>query len=141
MKEFVSISGGTFSSDVTDYLDDGCELDETGSVVPSDDSVASIGNKGYHSLEAAITEAKEGATVTLLKNVTEDVTIPANTTVTLDLNGKTLTNESSHTITNHGTLTIKDSVGGGTVDNVTHAKGALVNYGNAILESGTLTLS
>ena len=141
VKEFVSISGGTFSSDVTDYLDDGCELDETGSVVPSDDSVASIGNKGYHSLEAAITEAKEGATVTLLKNVTEDVTIPANTTVTLDLNGKTLTNESSHTITNHGTLTIKDSVGGGTVDNVTHAKGALVNYGNAILESGTLTRS
>ena len=47
VKEFVSISGGTFSSDVTDYLDDGCELDETGSVVPSNDSVASIEGKGY----------------------------------------------------------------------------------------------
>ena len=99
-KKFLSISGGTFSSDnVTDYLDDGCELDKTGSVVPSDDSVASIGNKGYRSLKAAITEAKAGDTVTLLKNVTEDVTIPVNKTITLDLNGKTLKNSLEDTIT------------------------------------------
>ena len=139
-KESVSISGGTFSSDVTDYLDDGCKLDETGSVVPSDDSVASIGNKGYHSLEEAITAAKEGDTVTLLKNVTEDVTIPAHTTITLDLNGKTLQNNTSDTITvEYGaSLTIQ---GDGTVDNKSHGRAAIYNNGTVVLNGGQYTRS
>ena len=72
-KESVSISGGTFSSDVTAYLDDGCKWDNnTNSVVPSDDSVASIGSKGYNSLGAAITAAGQmtgDVTITLLDNV------------------------------------------------------------------------
>ena len=72
VKEFVSISGGTFSSDVTDYLDDGCELDETGSVVPSNDSVASIEGKGYASLDAAITAAQNGDTITILKAAADE---------------------------------------------------------------------
>lgn len=137
-KDSVSISGGTFSSDVTDYLDDGCKLDDTGSVVPSDDSVASIGNKGYHSLKAAITEAKEGDTVTLLKNVTEDVTIPAHKTITLDLNGKTLQNNTSDTITvEYGaSLTIQ---GDGTVDNTSHARAAIYNNGTVVLNGGQYT--
>ena len=140
-KDFVSISGGTFSSDnVTDYLDDGCELDETGSVVPSDGSVASIGNKGYRSLEAAITEAKAGDTVTLLENVTEDVTIPAKTTITLDLNGKTLQNNTSDTITvEYGaSLTIQ---GDGTVDNKSHGRAAIYNNGTVVLNGGQYTRS
>ena len=139
-KDSVSISGGTFSSDVTDYLDDGCKLDDTGSVVPSDDSVASIGNKGYHSLKAAITEAKEGDTVTLLKNVTEDVTIPAHTTITLDLNGKTLQNNTSDTITvEYGaSLTIQ---GDGTVDNKSHGRAAIYNNGTVVLNGGQYTRS
>ena len=72
-KESVSISGGTFSSDVTAYLDEGCKWDNnTNSVVPSDDSVASIGSKGYNSLGAAITAAGQmtgDVTITLLDNV------------------------------------------------------------------------
>lgn len=140
-KDFVSISGGTFSSDnVTDYLDDGCKLDDTGSVVPSDNSVASIGNKGYRSLKAAITEAKAGDTVTLLKNVTEDVTIPAKTTITLDLNGKTLKNSLEDTITvEYGaSLTIQ---GDGTVDNTSHARAAIYNNGTVVLNGGQYTRS
>ena len=139
-KDSVSISGGTFSSDVTDYLDDGCKLDGTGSVVPSGDSVASIGNKGYRSLEEAITAAKEGDTVTLLKNVTEDVTIPAHTTITLDLNGKTLQNNTSDTITvEYGaSLTIQ---GDGTVDNKSHGCAAIYNNGTVVLNGGQYTRS
>ena len=140
-KEFLSISGGTFSSDnVTAYLDDGCKLDDTGSVVPSDNSVASIGNKGYLSLEEAITAAKGGATVTLLENVTEDVTIPVNTTITLDLNGKTLQNNTSDTITvEYGaSLTIQ---GDGTVDNKSHGCAAIYNNGTVVLNGGQYTRS
>ena len=139
-KDSVSISGGTFSSDVTAYLDDGCELDENGSVVPSNDSVASIGNKGYHTLKAAITEAEEGDTVTLLKNVTEDVTIPVNTTITLDLNGKTLKNSLEDTITvEYGAfLTIQ---GDGTVDNKSHGRAAIYNNGTVVLNGGQYTRS
>lgn len=58
----------------------------------------------------------------LLKDVTEDVIIPEDADITLDLGTYTLTNESSHTIVNNGTLTI---IGNGTVDNVTHAKAAI----------------
>ena len=139
-KDSVSISGGTFSSDVTAYLDDGCKLDENGSVVPSNDSVASIGNKGYRSLEEAITAAKAGDTVTLLENVTEDVTIPANTTITLDLNGKTLQNNTSDTITvEYGaSLTIQ---GDGTVDNKSHGRAAIYNNGTVVLNGGQYTRS
>lgn len=79
-------------------------------------------------------------TVKLAENTTKDVTIPAGATVTLDLNGKTLTNVSGHTITNNGNLTV---TGSGTVDNVTNAKGALYNCvgATAILNGGTFTRS
>ena len=82
--------------------------------------------------------------MTLLANVTESVTIDAGETIVLDLNGHTLTNtEGSHTITNNGELTVQDTSAGrtGTVDNVTHARGALVNYGTATLEAGIFTRS
>ena len=76
--------------------------------------------------------------MTLLQNEEQDVTIAADQEITLDLGTYTLKNASGHTITNNGTLTI---IGSGTVDNVTHARGALVNYGTAELEGGTFTRS
>lgn len=96
------------------------------------DYVAAVGTNGYKTVAAAVAEA-DGKTVTLLKDVTENVVIPAGKTVTLNLNGKKLTNVASHTIFNNGTLTIN---GEGTVDNVTHGKAALVNYGTAMLNNG-----
>lgn len=74
-----------------------------------------------------LTEGAE-VKVVLNKDVTEDVVVPANTKVTLDLNGHTITNVKSNTITNFGDLTIE---GKGTVDNVTHAKAALSNEAGA----------
>lgn len=79
--------------------------------------------------------------IVLGADIETDLTIAEGQTLALDLNGFTLTNESSHTIYNSGTLTVSDTVGGGVVDNVTHAKGALVNYGTATLNGGTFTRS
>ncbi len=97
------------------------------------DYVAAVGTNGYKTVAAAVAEA-DGKTVTLLKDVTEDVVIPAGKTVTLDLNGKKMTNVASHTIFNNGTLTIN---GEGTVDNVTHGKSAIYNKGTVTLNGGT----
>lgn len=69
----LSISGGTFSSDVSAYLADGYTYDtETGTVKPDTTEptgVAKIGNVYYETLEAAIEATKTGDTVTLLQNV------------------------------------------------------------------------
>lgn len=78
---------------------------------------------------------KGTGTVTLDQDYTEDITIQQGQNITLNLNGKKLTNKTGHTITveKGATLTIN---GVGTVDNVTHAKSALVNYGEVVLNNG-----
>ena len=65
---------------------------------------AKIGDQGFGTLEAAV-EAADGDTIVMLTDVAEDITIPEGKILTLDLNGQTLTNVSSHTIVNQGTLT------------------------------------
>lgn len=74
--------------------------------------------------------------VTLTKDYAEDITIPAGKTITLDLNGKTLTNASGNTITveKEASLTIQ---GKGTVDNVTNGKTTVYNKGTVVLKGGT----
>ena len=80
-------------------------------------AVAKIGETEYATLAAAIAAAKDGDTVTLLADATEDVTINKN--ITLDLGGKTLTN------TNAGKAT------------VTIAKGATATVQNGSIIGGT----
>lgn len=117
------------------------------------DYVAAVGTNGYKTVAAAVAEA-DGKTVTLLKDVTENVVIPAGKTITLDLNGKKIVNSTTaqdskvaddarkHTITNNGTLTIMDSVGGGVVDNVSHGRAALYNNGTITeIKGGKFTRS
>ncbi len=100
--------------------------------VSTDNVEGSIGS--YATISEAL---KAGETsVKLLHNISEDVVISENSTLTLDLNGQTLTNVSSHTIVNQGALTILDSAGGGVVDVVTHGKAALYNYGTITEISG-----
>lgn len=72
------------------------------------------------------------------------IVIEKNQVLTLDLNGHTLTNTNGwHTIENHGTLTISDSKGNGTVDNISHGHAAIYNYpeGTVTLNGGTYTRS
>ena len=145
------ISGGEFDGMLSkDYLSEGSAfyLDEKGNIKVADENsapegfdkvVATIGDKGYGNLQGAIDAAVAGDTVKLYDDVTESVTVAKDDTITLDLNGNTITNAAGqHTITNNGTLTI---VGTGTVDNVSHARGAIVNYGEAYLNGGTFTRS
>ena len=93
----VIITGGTFSSDInTEYLADTVKVTDDGGTFtveplgPTDEaSVAQVGSTYYKSLSAAIAEAKDGDTVTLLKD-TELTSIGINKGITLDLGGNTL---------------------------------------------------
>ena len=134
----VTVSGGTFSAEVpAEYCAEGFasikNADGTYGV-----AAAQIGDKNYASVQAAIEAAVDGDTVKLLAGAVEDVTVAEGKSLTLDLNGFKLTNVKDHTITNNGTLVIADSSAAktGAVDNVTHARGALVNYGTATLKGG-----
>ena len=119
--------------------------EETPVEAPAETKVAKVGNDEYDTLQAAVNATTtENSTVTLLKDVTEDITIPTGVTVMLDLSGKTLTNKAGkHTITveNGGKLNISDSVGTGVVDNTSHGKGAIVNSGEVTLNGGTFKRS
>ena len=158
----ISISGGAFAGSVvservdnyisygkftvapqyTEFADgrvlDTATVDEEGyATVVEGEYVALNNGIGYVSLQSAIVPT--GVTITLLCDVTESVVIPEGKEVTIDLNGKTITNiDGQHTITNNGTLTI---AGEGTVDNVSHGKAALYNNGVAVLNGGVYSRS
>ena len=96
---------------------------------------AKIGETEYATLANAVAAANANDTIEILSDVTESIEIAADKNITIDLNGKTLTNtDGKHTIENNGTLTINDSSNDktGTVDNVIHARGALVNHEGAV---------
>ena len=88
----------------------------------------------FDKLKAAIKAAEAGETIKLAADITGDVVVPEGVNITIDLNGKKITNSVGHTITNNGTLTIE---GEGTVDNITHGKAALYNKGTVTLNGGT----
>ena len=129
----IFVTGGTFANfnpadcqaegAHTNFCPEGYSTKQEGENYTVMGPVAAIGEHNYATVAAAV-EAANNDTVTLLKDVTESVVIPTDKTVTLDLNGKKLTNVNNHTITNNGTLTI---TGTGTVDNVTHGKAAIYN--------------
>lgn len=84
----IKVSGGTFSSDVSEFLVAGMVQDENGTVVEQPD-VATVGDEGYKSFEEAVAAASDGDTITLLGNAsTSPVTIAHG--VNLDLGGFTL---------------------------------------------------
>lgn len=89
-------------------------------------------------LQAAIAGGE--TEITLGEDITASITVPAGQTLTLNLGGHKLTNEAGkHTITNQGNLTI---TGEGTVDNVSHARGALFgDGGTTTINGGTFTRS
>ncbi len=105
------------------------------------DGEAEFDGTTYASVQDAVDAAANagGGTVTLLGNATESIAIPAGSSITLDLGGFTLANESGEdTISNRGALTIQ---GTGVVENTSSGCGALVNYpgATAVLNGGTFT--
>lgn len=135
----LNVANGTFNGDVS----------------ITDNKNTSISGGTFSGLSALDYLAKgANITVKLAADTTKDVTIPAGTTVTLDLNGHKIVNSATaqdkevadasrkHTITNNGTLTILDSVGGGVVDNVSHGRAALYNAGTIVeIKGGKFTRS
>lgn len=115
-------------------------LAEGGSVSGTINAAAKNGNTYYSTVTNAVEEATNGNTIELVQDTTEDVVIPADKTITLDLNGKKLTNVQSDTITvtKGATLTVQ---GKGIVDNVTDAKAPVYNNGITTLNGGKYTRS
>ena len=150
---FMAMSMATATAPVTALADDattgtesGAETGESGSgetgstgktggTTEPDTSAKNEGVKSIIELNTAITDAGETeTTIKLAADITGDVVIPEDANITIDLNGKNITNSVGHTIMNNGTLTIK---GEGTVDNITHGKAALYNKGTVTLNGGT----
>lgn len=102
-----------------------------------EEAAASVNGVGYTTLGAAITAAQDGNTIMLLKDVTENVTIPEGKERTLDLNGKNITVNSGCAIMNKGNLTV---TGNG---KVTAEKAAVANFPGAVanLNGGTYSSS
>ena len=134
-----AVTGGRFDADISKYIPPDYVQSADGTVekLGESNAVAKVGDTYYKTLADAVTAA-DNATVTLLKDVTANVTIPADKTITLNLNGMTLTNVDDHTILNNGNLTI---TGTGRVDNISHAKGALYNKGTVVINGGTFDRS
>ncbi len=152
----IAITGGTFigfnpsanpEGTGTSYVVGDCEVTGTGEFVISaptaqtDNHVAEVNGMYFTSLNNAIAAANRGATVKLLKNVTENVVVPKLSDVIIDLNGFNITNSGSE-----DTITVKNGaklvvVGNGTVDNTVHAKAAVWNEGTTTLSGGTYTRS
>ena len=142
---FMAMSMATATAPVTALADDATTGTESGSTTAPDTPAENEGVKTIDELNAAITAAGEtettikaaGETETTIKlaaDITGDVVVPEKANITIDLNGKKITNSVGHTIMNNGTLTIK---GEGTVDNITHGKAALYNKGTVTLNGGT----
>ena len=95
---------------------------------------AEINGVKYISLAKALIAAKDGDTVTVLDDVTtEMLTIPADKTLTLNTNGKSITNNSgNYAINNLGTLTIQ---GGGKIIRENAGNSAIRTIGALTLEN------
>lgn len=135
----LTITGGTYSSKISEYLSDDLVQNTDGTVVEKP-YIASNNGKKFNSLADAINVANNGDTISLKSSTTEDIVIPNGKTLTIDIaEGVTLTNNNDHTIINNGDLTI---TGKGTIDNVTHGKGDIVNnYGATLVLKGEITLT
>ena len=131
----ISISGGTFNTDVSAYVADGYILNNgTVEKLGETNAVAKVGDTSYYkTLPEAVAAAQNGETVTLLKDVTTKVTILAGKTVTLDLDGKKLTVPTDVGILVKGKLTV---TGNGTV--TCDRTPFMVDAGELVIENGTV---
>ena len=127
----------------------------TAAMAEGETAVAKVGDVEYATLQKAINAATAGQTVKLVANTAEDIKIPANKDITLDLGGKTLsnTNNSKATLSVEGTAVVKNgTISGGTsyynievkkggsltLENVTATAG---NTGSSMIDNwGTLTI-
>ena len=140
----IDIQGGTFSSDVSAYVNatDREVFEHEGTYYVGNFKAQVVGGLKYETALTAINEAPAGSTVVLLKDCSAIGSGPdIRKNVTLDLNGKNLIFRSM-TVAKGGNLTIKDSGNGGTYNGTEANSSVYVKQGGVFnLESGTLTNS
>lgn len=133
----------TYQSAVKTFEEDDFEA-KVASVTDAEGNVTN-----YATLKEAIAATNAGDTITVLENIelSEAVTVAKDMEIVLDLNGKTITYNSTvqgeAMITNKGNLTINDSVGTGIV-NYYYTGVADPSYGKGnytISNAGTLTVN
>lgn len=133
---------GKFASVLAVFAVVACLLMAVPSVEATGDGTSApeeIGADGFLAL------AQDGV-LTLQKDYVLTSALAVEDELTIDLNGHSIVNSdanANHTIdvSETGKLTIEDSIGTGTVDNVTHAKAAIMNNGEVVLEGGKFTRS
>lgn len=123
-------------------IDEGIQSDVSDRV---ENPVAMIEDVGYATLEKAFEEAAEGATIQMQKDTTLNGAINVRKDITLDLNGKTITSDSSARWafavgTSGVTFTIDDTATGGTIKSARtdNSNVIVVSAGNLVVKNGTL---
>ncbi|MBU5435765.1 S-layer homology domain-containing protein [Pseudoflavonifractor sp. MSJ-37] len=108
----LTVSGGTFSSDVSRYVAEGYAWNADTGMVGKFEAVAQIGEDLYPSLSAAVTAAKENDTIVLLKDITvrKGISVGSEKKITLDLGGHTLTRSGGLVLDIYGDVTIKNGI-------------------------------
>ncbi len=119
---FLTLSAGTYSTNVKGYCASGYYVKEDGGLyVVTDDSSfaeASLTSGGtvsyYADIQLAMDSASDGDTITLLKDSARNTVVetPEDKTLTLNLNGKTLSGSGQYTILSYSAMRI---IGEGTV--------------------------
>nr|WP_243038518.1 S-layer homology domain-containing protein [Butyricicoccus sp. TM10-16AC] len=150
----ISITGGKFSSDVSAYVAEGYVQNEKNGTVEQlgeTNAVAKVGDTYYKTLSAAVAVAKDGDTVTLLKNVVLNSTLTLNKNLTLDLNGCVISNGSElgtnylvNIASGAKVSIVGDKANSKIADSRNNAKGtitAIIVYGNLTVSGDNLTIS
>ena len=144
----ISITGGTFNTDVSAYVADGYTYNsETKTVEPlgETNAVAKVGDTYYKTLADAVTAAENDETVTLLKNAETTVELSfTNKAITLDLNGKTVSGTFTDNFSvieagENASLTVQDTSVAGTGKIASNKYGISARDGGAlIVKRGTI---
>ena len=89
-KREISVTGGTFSSDVSAYVAKGYVQNENGTVeqLGETNAVAKVGGTYYKTLADAVAAAQDGDTITLLKDAELTSTLNLAKNITIDGQGK-----------------------------------------------------
>ena len=136
-----SITGGTFSSDVSAYAATGYKAVELNGktvvvVDTADTAVAELSDYKFTTVQNAINAATNNDTVKLLSDVTEDITI-ADKVITLDMDGKSLKLPSDCGVSVVGASSKLTITGNGVMN--CEKTPIAVSEGTVVIENGTIT--
>ena len=130
----ISVTGGTFKNDVTEYIPDGSTLIQNtdGEVIvdESKTAIARVDGIGFTDLAKAIAAADDGDTVTLVNDVDDTINLViTDKNLTIEGNGQSITTEVGGGATSIGVQLVRSSL---TLNNVDWRFTPNTNGGTAI---------